>query len=108
MRTILPELSNMQGDEVRQEQVVKKQKEYHMVGQQRRVPGHTLFEFNKKNEEIRPAQITRKAQLLYSHDNKPRENVKFETRVDIHNDCFYLQALNIKNAEKKLKKLGML
>ena len=89
-------------DSVRQEQVAKKQKEYKLIGKQRKVPGHTLFEFNKKTHEIRPAQVTRDAALTTT--GKP----VFHTRTDIHEDCFYLQALNIKNAEKKLKKLGML
>jgi len=57
METILPETSQAKGDEVRQEQVVKKQKEYKMVGKMRKTPGHTLFEFNKKTKEIKPADI---------------------------------------------------
>lgn len=48
METILPETSRAKGDEVRQEQVIKKQKEYKMVGRRKKVPGHTLFEFNVK------------------------------------------------------------
>ena len=90
-----------QEDSVRQEQVVKKQKEYHLIGQQRKTPGHILFEFNKKTKELKPAQVTRRA--LWGYEG----GAKFETRTDIHEDCFYLQALNKKNAEKKLRKLGL-
>ena len=84
------------------EQVAKKQQEYHLIGKQRKVPGHILFEFNKKTKEIKQAAVTRKA--LWGYNG----SAKFETRVDIHQDCFYLQALNAKNAEKKLRKMGLL
>ena len=91
-----------QEDSVRQEQVVKKQKEYHLIGQQRKVAGHTLFEFNKKTMEIKPADISRK--VIIQSDG----NIKYKTRTDIHENCFYLQALNKQNAEKKLRKIGLL
>lgn len=91
-----------QEDSVRQEQVAKKQKEYHLIGQQRKTPGHTLFEFNKKTKELKLAQVTRRA--LWGFEG----SAKFETRTDVHEDCFYLQALNKRNAEKKLRKLGMI
>jgi hypothetical protein len=103
MKTILPETSRAKGDEVRQEQVVKKQKEYKMVGKMRKTPGHTLFEFNKKTKEIKPAAINRECRVDFG-TGKPI----YKTKTDIHEDCFYVQALNIKNAEKKLRKLGIL
>ena len=81
------------------EQVAKKQQEYHLIGKPRKVRGHILFEINKKTKEIKQAAVTRKALLGYNG------TAKFETRVDIHQDCFYVQALNKQNAEKKLKKL---
>ena len=84
------------------EQVAKKQQEYHLIGKQRKVRGHILFEFNKKTKEIKQAAVTRKA--LYGYNG----TAKFETRVDIHQDCFYVQALNKQNAEKKLRKIGLL
>lgn len=83
------------------EQVAKKQKEYKLIGKQRKVPGHTLFEFNKKTKEIRPAQVTRE-QIWTEKGPISR------TRTDIHEDCFYVQALNKQNAEKKLRKIGLL
>lgn len=84
------------------EQVAKKQQEYHLIGKQRKVRGHILFEFNKKTKEIKQAAVTRRA--LWGYNG----SVKFETRVDIHQDYFYVQALNKQNAEKKLRKIGLL
>ena len=85
------------------EQVAKKQKEYKLIGKMRKVAGHTLFEFNKKTKEIKPAEIRRECRV----DFGTGEPI-YQTKTDIHQDCFYVQALNIKNAEKKLRKLGML
>ena len=90
-----------------QEQVQKKQAEYHLIGKTRRISWHTLFEFNKVTKEIRPAEIDRKA--IVSFDPKSNsEQVKYETKTRVSKDCFYLQALNLENAKKKLKKIGML
>ena len=99
---LLPKTQKQFNDSVKQEQVVKKQQEYKFIGKLKKVAGHTLFEFDKKTKEIRPAAIAREAVMLMNG------GVQYKTRTDIHNDCFYLQALNIKNAEKRLKRLKML
>jgi hypothetical protein len=103
MKSILPDIPQTQGNEVRQEQVAKKQKEYHLIGSQRKVPGHTLFELNRETNEIRPADV---AHTVYidAGTGKP----VYKNSTNIKQGCFYIQALNIKNAEKKLRKLGLL
>lgn len=103
MKSILPDTPQAQGNEVRQEQVAKKQKEYHLVGKQRKVAGHTLFEFNRETKEIRPADVAHTA-YIDAGTGKP----VYKNRADIKQGCFYIQALNAKNAAKKLRKLGML
>lgn len=94
--------NKQQDNSIRIEQQQKKQKEYHLIGQIRRIPGLTLFEFNKRTKEIRPASVSRTIGVKYDG------TTYFRTRTDVRQDCFYLQALNIKNAEKKLRKLGLL
>ena len=49
---IVPTTSQEREDATRVEQVAKKQKEYKLIGKQRKVAGHTLFEFNKKTKEL--------------------------------------------------------
>ncbi len=100
---IVPTTSQEREDATRVEQVAKKQKEYKLIGRQRKVPGHTLFEFNRKTKEIKPADIHREC-VFDAGTGKPN----YKTKAYVHEGCFYLQALNIKNAEKKLRKLGML
>ena len=100
---IVPTTSQEREDATRVEQVAKKQKEYKLIGKQRKVAGHTLFEFNRKTKEIKPADIRRECIIDIGTGNPI-----YKTKTDVHEDCFYIQALNVKNAEKKLRKLGML
>lgn len=102
MNNILPKLTVQNCSREAQEQVDKHQKEYHLIGRQRKVSGHTLFEFNRKTKEIRPADISRT--VIVGMDGNPI----YKTKTDVHKDCFYIQALNVKNAKKKLVKLGLL
>ena len=102
MDSIQPKLTAQNDSRVAQEQVNKQQKEYHLIGRQRKVSGHTLFEFNRKTKEIRQADISR--EVIVGIDGNPR----YKTKTDCHQDCFYLQALNVNNAKKKLVKLGLL
>ena len=100
---IVPTTSQEREDATRVEQVAKKQKEYKLIGKQHKVAGHTLFEFNRKTKEIKLADIHRECVF-----DAATGNPIYKTKTDVHDGCFYLQALNIKNAEKKLRKLGML
>lgn len=99
---IIPDTPQAHSEQVRQERIAKQQKEYHLVGKQRRCPGHTLFEFDRQTKEIRPAVIVRKAVMIMNGD------VKYETRVEVKTNCFYIPALNVKDAAKKLRKVGIL
>jgi len=99
---LIPHLSQEKDDSTRMEQLQKQNKEYHLVGKQRKVAGHTLFEFDRKTKEIRFADISRQAAVGMDG------SVKYQTRTDIHSGCYYIQALNKKNAEKKLRKIGLL
>jgi hypothetical protein len=101
MKGILPTLQSEHEEATRIEQVAKKQKEYKLVGSQRKVSGHTLFEFNKSTKEIKPADVKREC-IMDFKTGKP----VYRTKTDMHENCFYIQALNVKNAIKKLKKLG--
>ena len=84
------------------EYLQKQQHEFKHVGRMRKVPGHTLFSFNRETKEVKPAQFERKISI--GMDGK----VKEETRCVIEPNCFYEQALNKKNFIKRLKKYGLL
>lgn len=96
----LPVKDNLSGEQI--EYLQKKQNEFKHVGKMKRIPGHTLFSFNRRTGEIKPAEFVRKVALSLNG------SVVYENRCVIEPDCFYEQALNRKNFVKKLKKYGLL
>lgn len=91
--------NDRQADDVRIEQSVKEQQEYKLVGHRRRVPGHTLFSYNTLTGEMKPADVERRVFMLYAGE------VGYQVRVNVEPNCIYGQALNMKNWEKKIRKL---
>lgn len=73
--------------------------EYHFVGSQRKVPGHILFSYNTKTGELKQANIEREVSVDINLEPQ------FKTSVTREKDCIYIQALNEKNARKKLRKI---
>lgn len=96
----LPIKDNLSGEQI--EYLQKKQHEYKHTGKVRKVPGHTLFSFNRETKEIKPAQFEYKCAL--GLDGK----VLTETRCTVEPNCFYEQALNKANFIKRLKRYGFL
>ncbi len=80
----------------------KQQKEYKLIGKARKVPGHTLFSFNKKSKEIKVAEMNSSVSIGFN--NKP----VYCNKILIEKDCIYVQALNKKNAIKILKRDGII
>ena len=87
-------------DQLRTEQVQKKKNEFHMIGQERRIKGHTLFCFNLVKREIKVAPMNQECVLGMDG------SVIYKNKVTVEKDCVYVQALNEKNARKKLIKMG--
>lgn len=91
-------------DNVSQNQIEvldKIKKENKLVDTQRRIPGHTLFEYNVMTGEINPADINRKIELSF----KTLTPI-YRQEVQIKRNCIYRQALNKKNLIKRLKREG--
>ena len=87
-------------DQLRTEQVHKKKNEFHLIGQERRVKGHTLFCFNEVTKKIKVAPMNQ--DIMLGLDG----SVIYKNKVTVEKDCVYVQALNEKNARKKLIKMG--
>lgn len=96
----LPAKDNLSGEQI--EYLQKKQHEYKHVGKMKKIPGHTLFSFNRITKEIKPALFEHEVALGLNG------NAITKTRCVIERDCFYEQALNKKNFIKRLKRYGML
>ena len=85
------------------EQIQQKQHELVLIKRELKIPGHTLFSYNRKTGEIKIAP------LQYSRD------IDMMTREPLHKpklvmepNCVYRQALNKKNFIKRLKRDGII
>ena len=92
----IPSLTNPN----KQQEERKAPAEFHYIGSVNRVRGHTLFSFNVKTGEWKPAPLRREAKV--GIDGKPI----FKTIVAREPDCVYIQALNLENAKKRLFRQG--
>lgn len=97
---LTPHLQDKDVDELRMEQIQKKKNEFHLIGQEKRIKGHTLFCFNVATKKIKVAPI--KQDIMMGLDGV----VIYKNSVTIEKDCIYVQALNEKNARKRLVKMG--
>lgn len=97
---LTPHLQEKDIDDLRTEQVQKKKNEFHLVGEERRIKGHTLFCFNEVTKEIKVAPMNQECMLGLDG------SVIYKNNVTVEKDCVYIQALNKKNAIKKLNKMG--
>ncbi len=96
---IVPELRGFSSDKGSVELHAESQREYKMIGQYRRVPGHTLFEYDQLTCEIRPACVSTK--VVLGNDGQPA----YKSEVVWKDGCVYIQALNARNALRKLGKI---
>lgn len=87
-------------DAVKTEQTAKAQapREQRFVGSERRVRGHILFEYNTQTGEITQAGLKREVEL------DTEGNPVYKTKVYRKPGCLYIQALNAKNALKKVRR----
>lgn len=97
---LTPHINEKDIDDLRTEQVQKKKNEFHLVGEERRVKGHTLFCFNEVTKKIKVAPMNQ--EIMMGLDG----SVVYKNNVTVEKDSVYVQALNEKNARKKLIKMG--
>ena len=88
------EISPSDKVEIVAETKVKKQVTH--IGSLRKIAGLTLYQFNVRTKELKKAEfVLQRAE--YAKGGAIRRQVKLEA------DCVYIQALNEKNAKRKLK-----
>jgi len=85
----------------------QQRKEIKLIGQQRKIPGLTLWEFDRNTKEIKKAEYKKQDVILRTLKVASDDTVK-SNKVVVNENCFYIQALNKKNAIKHLKRYGML
>jgi hypothetical protein len=97
---LTPHINEKDMDQLRTKQVQKKKNEFHLIGQERRIKGHTLFCFNLVKREIKVAPMNQEIEMGMDG------SVIYKNNVTVEKGCVYVQALNEKNARKKLIKMG--
>lgn len=83
----------------RVEAVQRQQREYKYDGSAKRVAGHILFSYNTETGEWKQANVKR--ECVYDPINK---KTIYKTKVIRETNCIYIQALNLKNAIKRLNR----
>ena len=81
----------------------KLKQEFKLIGQAKFNPGLQLFSFNTETYELKKAMFLEQ-KTAYFMDIK--NNVR-KKKVNVEKDCIYFQALNMKNAIKKIVKQGL-
>ena len=97
---LTPHEQQKDSDDLRIEQVIKNKNEFHLIGSQRKVKGHTLYAFNTVTKEIKVAPVERKVFFGFNG------NITYKNELTVEKNCIYLQALNEKNARKRLIRMG--
>lgn len=84
----------------------KPQKQEHrFLGTVIRRTGLTLFEYNSKSKTVQVAEVN--TQHSYRYNEKTKHfDLSTRTRVQVRDGCMYVQALNLKNAIRKMRKAG--
>lgn len=68
-------------------------------------PGLTLFEYNSKSKTVQVAEVNTQHSYRYNEKTK-KVGVSSRIRVLVRGGCMYVQALNLKNAIRKVRKEG--
>jgi len=75
----------------------KQQQEYRKLGDYTpTIDGYTVFEYDKEAETILPASFRTSEVYVIGGENRPI--------LDVKKGCTYVEALNVKNALKRLKR----
>lgn len=81
----------------------QQKKEIKLIGNQRKINGLTLWEFNHKTKELQKAKYSKVDIELRSLSTRAEDLVN-RHKVVVNENCLYFQALNEKNAIKKINK----
>lgn len=96
---IVPDIPLLHRNGDKQQEERQAPTELKLVGSQKKVKGHTLFSYNEKTGEWKQTNVKRNIEI--GLDGLP----VYKTEVTKEPNCIYIQALNLENAKKRLKKL---
>ena len=80
------------------------QQEYKFIGTVSKNKGHLIFEYNKETKRLKLASIQLNKTVKIETEGTIAPMSKYQIMVG--KNCLYFQALNLKNAMKKVRKYG--
>lgn len=89
------------------EMLERKQNEYKLIGRITAVPGHMLFKFNTETRVAAKAKMKIELHMVFNPKTGVMDAVK-KSDVTVEKNCYYEQALNIKNFIKRLRRRGII
>lgn len=91
------------------EMLERKQNEYKLIliGQITAVPGHTLFKFNTYTRVASKAKMKTELHTQFNPKTGGLDVMK-KSDVVVEKNCYYEQALNLKNFIKRLRRRGLI
>jgi hypothetical protein len=98
-------IDDLKEDKIEIQEEQQQKKEIKLIGQQRKIKGLTLWEFNAKTKELQKAKY-QKVDVSIKSLSSATGDVNFNHKVVTNENCLYFQALNEKVARKKLTKRG--
>lgn len=84
---------------------VEVKKQLTLIKSERKISGLRLFEYNTITKEIKEAEFLLKDYLLDFTKPDPAKDLLSRLKVKHNPNCKYIQAINKKNALKKLNKI---
>lgn len=94
---------DFQENEVEIVEEQQQRKEFKLIGQQRKIRGLILWEFDLKSKELSRAKFKKQDVSLKSLSTA-KEALNISNKVEVREHCIYFQALNEQNAKRKLKR----
>jgi hypothetical protein len=103
MKELTKEFSETEVEIVAEKQ---QQKVIKLIDRQRKIRGHVLWEYNQKTYVLIQAKFKKQDFHITSIVPSPSATT-VSNKVQVNDNCLYFQALNRKNAIKKLNKVGI-
>jgi 16S rRNA C1402 (ribose-2'-O) methylase RsmI len=103
MKELTKEFSETEVEIVAEKQ---QQKVIKLIDQQRKIRGLILWQYNQETHELTPAKF-KKQDFQITSLVPSSAAMAISNKVQVNENCIYFQALNRKNAIKKLNKVGI-
>lgn len=96
------ELKTRKPDEIHKVAENPIKKELKLVGSQRKIPNHILWEYNTITKILKRAEFKKEPYVLDFTKPNPAKDLISKMTVVTNENCKYFQAMNEKNAWKRI------